>query len=537
MNLRRYQKLLLSVFSGTLFSLAWTGYHLGPVLFIAFVPLLLVEDYFYENRHRYRAVQVFLYSYLAFFVWNIISTWWIFYATLFGVIMAVIFNSLFMAIVFWAFHAARRKLGNQLGYFALMVFWLSFEIIHVNWDLTWPWLNLGNGFSRNIRLIQWYEFTGTLGGTFWVLLINILIISIIRNYFFKKGLLKLHSNILILLFVVIVPIAYSMVRFYTYEEKHNPRTFVILQPNIDPYNDKFDGMTEQEQLDVLLQLADSLTDKNTDFVIGPETALPNGIWENNIDDYYNIQFVKQFTGKYPNIRFILGVSSYSMYRKGEKLSPTARQYRNTDDFYESYNSSIQIEDGQTIQIYHKSKLVPGVEMMPYPKVLKLLKGLAVELGGSTGSLGTQKEREVFFSVNDSIRVAPTICYESIYGEFMTGFVKNGANYIIVITNDGWWRDTPGYSQHLSFASLRAIENRRSIARSGNTGISCFINQRGEILQATDWWVKDVIKGHINANDNLTFYTLRGDYIGRIAEFFSIIIILYFVVNLFMKKSH
>ena len=161
---------------------------------------------------------------------------------------------------------------------------------------------------------------------------------------------------------------------------------------------------------------------------------------------------------------------------------------------------------------------------------------AVELGGISGSLGMQDEREVFWSPNDSVQVAPTICYESIYGEFMTGFIRNGADFILVITNDGWWRDTPGYSQHLSFSSLRAIENRRSLARSANTGISCFINQKGEILQPTDWWVKDAIKGEIKTNNKLTFYAKRGDFIGRLAEFFSIIIILYFFVNFLIKRK-
>ncbi len=536
MKIKRYQRLLLSVFSGILLSFAWTEWHLGIVLLFAFVPLLFVEDYLYENREKYRSIQSFFYSYITFFVWNLISTWWIYYATLFGVIMAVIFNALFMSIVFWVFHSIRRKLGNQIGYFSLIVFWISFELIHLNWDLTWTWLNLGNGFANNISLIQWYEYIGTLGGTFWVLLVNIILISIFKNYFFKKGLLKLKSNLLILFFAVAVPITVSMIIFYTYKEKSNPRNIVIIQPNIDPFHDKFDGMDEKEQLDVLLHLADSLTDENTDFVIGPETALPNGVWENDIEDYYNIQTAKQFVEKYPNVRFILGVSSLRMYEKGEKLSPTARQFSDSEDYYESYNTSIQIEKDKEIQIYHKSKLVVGVEMMPFPKFFKLFEGLAIELGGSSGSCGTQEEREVFTSSKDSIKVAATICYESIYGEFMGGFILNGADYIFVITNDGWWRDTPGYKQHLSFSSLRAIETRRSIARSGNTGISCFINQKGEILQATEWWVKTAIKGQINANDKITFYVKKGDYIGRISWIFSIIIILYSIVKIFIRKK-
>jgi len=108
--------------------------------------------------------------------------------------------------------------------------------------------------------------------------------------------------------------------------------------------------------------------------------------------------------------------------------------------------------------------------------------------------------------------------------------------IFIITNDGWWKNTPGYHQHLSFARLRAIETRRSIARSANTGISCFINQRGDVLQATNWWVATSIKGTINANDEITFYVKAGDYIARISLFVAALILLQLISVWLMKKK-
>jgi len=129
-----------------------------------------------------------------------------------------------------------------------------------------------------------------------------------------------------------------------------------------------------------------------------------------------------------------------------------------------------------------------------------------------------------------------ICYESAYGEFTNKFVKKGANVIFVITNDGWWGDTPGHKQHLYFSPLRAIETRRSVARSANTGISCFIDQRGNIYQATKYWEPDVIKQDINLNSEITFYTRMGDYIGRISAFLSVIFILLSVVFGIRKRK-
>jgi apolipoprotein N-acyltransferase len=130
-----------------------------------------------------------------------------------------------------------------------------------------------------------------------------------------------------------------------------------------------------------------------------------------------------------------------------------------------------------------------------------------------------------------VRVATVICYESVYGEFVTGYVKKGANLIFVLTNDGWWGDTPGYHQHNAFSSIRAIETRRSVARSANTGISSFINQRGEVLQKLSWWQRGAIKDTINANDSITFYVKYGDYIGRVARFFSLLVVLLLVAGM------
>ena len=123
---------------------------------------------------------------------------------------------------------------------------------------------------------------------------------------------------------------------------------------------------------------------------------------------------------------------------------------------------------------------------------------------------------MFVSPDDGLKVAPVICWESVFGEYVTEYVKEkGANLIFIITNDGWWGETPGHRQHNSFARLRAIETRRSIARSANTGISSLINQRGDELQRIGWWERSAIRGSLNASDHLTFYVKHGDYLARL----------------------
>jgi apolipoprotein N-acyltransferase len=206
-------------------------------------------------------------------------------------------------------------------------------------------------------------------------------------------------------------------------------------------------------------------------------------------------------------------------------------------YYDDHNSAIQIDLRAGYQIYHKSKLVPGPEMMPFAEVLKPLQHkLFGKLGGLIGDMGTQKERTVFTSGKDYMKAAPVICYESIYGEFVSEYVRNGATFISVSTNDAWWGDSPGYKQLLAYTRLRAIETRRSIARSANTGISCFINQRGDILQPTKFWTADAVSGTIHANTILTFYTRHGDYLGRLSVLFGAMMILFTYIRGFLKKK-
>ena len=156
------------------------------------------------------------------------------------------------------------------------------------------------------------------------------------------------------------------------------------------------------------------------------------------------------------------------------------------------------------------------------------------MGGITGSLGTQKDRSVFFS-KDKIGAAPVICYESIFGEFVGEYIKNGADFIFIITNDGWWGNTPGHRQHLEYARLRAIETRRSIARAANTGISGFIDQKGQMIVQNKYWIEDAINRKIKSNKALTFYVIYGDYLGRIAFGISIVLILGAVILGIFKK--
>ncbi|MBN2681068.1 MAG: apolipoprotein N-acyltransferase [Bacteroidales bacterium] len=529
MNLKRNQLFLLTIITGLLLSLAWRTWGSGLVLLIAFIPLLAVEDHLCNKKQNNKSVVFFLYSYIAFLIWNAVSTWWIWYASPFGASAAIILNALFMAAIFWLFHITKRKLGQRFGYFAFVFYWIGFEYFHLDWELSWSWLTLGNAFGNDILFIQWYEFTGHLGGSLWVLVVNALLFLIIKAYINGDTAKNQKTKRLILAAIIFVPIIVSLIIFFTYKEEENPYNIVVVQPNIDPYNEKFGGMTQQDQLDIMLNLAKTKADENTDYVVCPETAIAT-IVEEDVPNNNYVRQISDFIANYPKMNFVTGITSMEYHIDGQPVREGARKFPNTPDgkehYYYVYNAAMQVDRSDSVQIYHKSKLVLGVEKMPFQKFLSSLGDIAIDLGGTTGTLGIQPDREVFVNFGNTNKIAPVICYESIFGEYVAEYVNNGANMIFVVTNDGWWKDTPGYLQHLSYARLRAIETRRSVARSANTGISCFINQRGEIFQATKWWERDVIKGTINASDKKTFYVQMGDYLGRGALFFALLILLY-----------
>ncbi len=529
------KSIFLATASGILFSLSWPYIrNISPLIFCAWVPLLFAENYIYEKS--YRPIKVFFLSYLVFLIFNLCTTWWIYLASPEGAAMAILLNALLMAIPVWFFHVTKRRVGVKEGYIALVVYWLSFEYLHYIWELSWPWLSLGNVFANDIKWIQWYEYTGVSGGTLWILLINITIFITLKKYILtKKNFKSIIKNLTGLALLFIVPGLISLFIYNSCTDKGRSVSVAMVQPNIDPYNDKFSNLSATQQMDIFLSLASTVVDDKTDFLLGPETALPYSIPENNLEQQEEIIMLRRFLEHYPQLRLITGMSSHRFFKSGEKM-PHAVKHLEKDIYYAHYNSSIQLSKKQPALIYHKMQLVLGVEKVPFAQFLPFLEKLALNLGGTSGSLAIQDKPMNFTSaVNSDIIVTPFICYESVYGDFITQFIRKGANMLFIITNDGWWGNTPGYKQHMAYARLRAIENRRSIARCANTGISCFINQRGDIIEQSPWWKPVALKQTLYANNEISFYAKNGDIIGRISLLPALLLCIYTLSKWLMGK--
>jgi apolipoprotein N-acyltransferase len=513
----------LAISSGVLLGLPWILSFAGPIVFIALVPLIILSDHLIEKQENLGKLPG--YYFLSFLIWNLISTWWIVFATPIGMILVVFLNALFMTLVWGLGFEVKRLFGHKTGFFALTVFWLGFEYLQLNWEIQWPWLNLGNALANSVKMVQWSEYTGSLGGSLWILSLNFLLATVWQSYRHKK---PWKVNVSVLLLVLIIPITISLIIYKNYSEKGKKIEVVVVQPNIDPYYEKFSALSPEEQVARIVHLADSLISPNTDYILSPETALPSLMAEDPVIlKNEQVLPLKIFLDKHPHTSWITGAMTKRIFQKGDSLPETVRPFPGGEKFYDVYNAAIQIDTSLHVQYYHKSILVSGVEKMPFEKYLSFMENFILDLGGTSGSLGTQREPS---NLTNKAVVAPLICYESVFGEYAGKFVKKGANVLFILTNDGWWKDTPGYKQHFAFARLRAIELRRSIARSANTGISGFINQRGDVVSKTSWWKADALNEEVSLNEKLTFYAVYGDYIGRTSIFCSALIVLFLIAQ-------
>jgi apolipoprotein N-acyltransferase len=530
----RKRILLYAILSGFILCIPWYRGFSGIILWIAFIPLLLIEDSYFVTCNKPKK-EVFLYASLTFFLWNTLTTWWIVNATIIGACTAVFLNTFLFSLVFWFYHITRKISGNVIGCISFVAYWTAFEYLYLNAEISWPWLNLGNGFANNIRVIQWYEYTGVLGGTIWILLINIILFHLLKK--FEGGTKRqfLIACIFCLSMLIFCPLIWSIVRYNNYKEKENPYRITIIQPNIDPFSEKFSGMSPDQQLDILLQQSSIAGNDSTDYFVGPETAIQGKNNESAINNNHAVNKIRTFLVKYPKAKFVLGAETFKEYMLGEKRSVTAHKTNDTGKWIDYFNAALQIDTSSSVQIYHKSKLVSGVEKMPFAKYFHFLEKYTLVSGGATGSRGVQSNRGTFYSPVNKTRIAPVICYESVFGEYVTGYIKNNAGLLFILTNDGWFGNTPGHLQHLSYARLRAIESRRSIARSANTGQSAFINQRGEIISSMGWGQRGNITASINANEVQTFYVRHGDYLGKFACIISVVIMLIVLIN-YLKHS-
>ncbi len=574
--------------TGLMLAAAWPARGFTPLAFVAWVPLLWAEDYVYRRRKavagstaagqagdapvKPRRYRVFLYALTAFLIWNVLTTYWIWNSTP-AAALAWVANALLMATVFWLYHVTTRRLPlHSARGGVLVVYWIAFEYIHHIWDIAWPWLTLGNVFATQPAWVQWYEYTGTSGGSLWVLLVNMLFLAWCKATVAAAPKRERTVKAVAVCLAILLPVGGSMWRYAHYRSAGRQVETVVVQPNIDPYGEQYD-IPPVEAVRRMLFLGEYALGPQTRFLVTPESMIQEYVWEHKLANSPSVAEIRGFLNDYPGLSVVAGISTYSQLAPEDSATRGVRKrpglYGHNTLYYLAHNTVMVIDTASAVpsavvpsavstdvsaaapvspqpalpsaagfRLRHKSKLTPAVEIMPLVDRIGFLEKWAIDLGGIVGTLGTDAEPEVFRSERpgDTVRYADVICYESIFGDYVTGFCRNGAELLFISTNDGWWGDTPGHRQHAEYARLRAIENRRDIARSANTGISAFISQRGDVLQRTAYWEPAVIKHNMKINRELTFYSRYGDILGRTFGPISLLLLLGGLVLRIVKRG-
>jgi apolipoprotein N-acyltransferase len=532
-RLMRIPSWLLVVLPAILFGLAWEPMPFTPLVFVAFAPLLLLA-------HRGRQTggwKHFGLLFLSLLLWNITTTWWVWYASDVGAIAMLLMNSFFMFLPFglWRMWQRLGPLKWQRRWRADYVFvgvWLLYEFAHHRWDLSWPWLCLGNAFSGMTWYVQWYEFTGTLGGSALILLVNVWVYRAALLWrtdgerldegglevsgskavvgsaipFWKRSRVKplLTATVLV---VVMGYMSFLVGFLTTYEDSDSKGYWVAaIQPNYDTYEEKFvlDPMQMVREMQATTDSAqESLRSAQRghlqlNCVLWPETSLVSSINVDFMASDQQVAFLKGMRDRDTlGVDYLMGVNMVHWYPwqgngrpqvvmsdKSVMTVAAARQSNDPNYWYTLHNSALWL--GDTLSYYHKSKLVPGTEQLPFVSTIPFLESLAISLDENSAS-GTLGKSDRAMALGDGVKVAPVICYESIYGDYVSDYVGDGAQWLAVVTNDAWWRNTAGHKQHFSYAKLRAIEQRKWVGRAANTGISGFINPLGESVMESVWY--------------------------------------------------
>ncbi|TXF89027.1 apolipoprotein N-acyltransferase [Neolewinella aurantiaca] len=508
---------LLPVYAGALLGLGFAGdFGIFPALFVGFVPMFILFRKLQERNAGY--AEAFRLGFTAFLLFNILTTYWVTNTGFGPGLFAMLANSVLMSLPWLAFYWTGRK-SPKVAFLAFGACWIAFEHLHYNWGLNWPWLTLGNGMASWPALIQWYEVTGVLGGSAWILGCNYLAFKALSAPAAEPQKLPSPGKLLSFLALVLLPISGSLVRYYTYVAPEDKTiTVAAIQPNFEPHFEKFAAGGEPAVIDTFVRLSkDALAAGPLDYIVYPETSFSNFEEDRPLLNG-PMRILQSELGNGSLGHLVTGYSGYHAFQAGEPLSPAARTLdrgNGTLFRYEHLNAALQLDlDTKEVQHYRKGVFVPGAESFPFRKVLFFMEPLVASLGGSVAGLGTQETRTPFSS--PKAKIAPVICYESVFGEYFTDYIREGAQAVFVMTNDGWWDNTAGHKQHLYYSSLRAIETRRAVVRSANVGACAFIDQRGQIISTTQYNEAGFLRGEMQLNDAITPYVRYGDIVSRIA---------------------
>ena len=508
----RMHRFILACSSGVMLAAAFPPSPLYSLAYVALIPLLLLLE---TVRGTWKILRM---SYLTFLIFHVATLYWIggfvdgkdIWLMIAGAAVVLIHPLFYWPIVL-LYAWVRKKLGLLPGLVFFVLAWTSYDFSHSLSEFSFPWITLGNSQAYDLPRIQIAEYTSVYGLSFLVLAFNVIGFVLVtklatRGWTFRSRSALVSVAILAILYFGPWVFGEARMQHYARDVGIDTVNVGIVQPNVDP----FDKWTKRsEQMPVLLAYTEKLAREETDLVVWPETAIPLFILQ------------PQYSGYLGSVRSILDSLRLSLltglpsvvYYDSLDAPITAQKSLAPGRYYEEFNSTAAFVPGQPdAPVFRKIVLVPFAERIPYAETFRfLIEPLKWNVG--IGMWGIGKDTVVFSAPlrnGHIVRFSSVICYESIYPDFVRQFVKRGAQFLVIITNDSWWGNTSGAYQHVSYASFRAVENRRWIVRSANGGISGLIDRTGRIHDETKLYSVATIHGTIFPHDEMTFYARHGD---------------------------
>lgn len=502
---RRKERLLL-ILSGIILGISFPPFPF-PITLLIFVGLI---PYFIVIKRRTTLASISRATFLFSLVFSLITIYWVGswsseadpYLMLAGVALLLVYPCV-MLIPSTLFYLTRKVFPKFDAIWFFPLFWVTLEYLLTQTDLRFPWLLLGHGLAKFNLFIQGADIVGTNGLSLIAAYINVLLF---KSFFEKNSEEKFRLKpLLIAVFIFLCMMIYGIYKTSTFRISERKVRIGIVQPNLNPW-DKWSTGNLSDLLNMYLTLSQKCVDEGAEVILWPETALPvyafGGTYpmvENSIYNFLDTNNVSLLTGM-PDI----------IYDLNQNNIPEDSKYSGPGNYYyRTYNAVLGLNPGsRSIQRYGKMKLVPLGERVPFVDQFAFLGDLLKWGVGITGwNIG--KDTTVFKIKNekiDTIKVGGLVCYESVDPVFVTAFVQKGAELITVVTNDSWYGKSSGPYQHKDFAMLRAVENRRSVVRCANGGVSCIINAKGNILAETEMFEKTTLVGEVPLQDEKTFYS-------------------------------
>jgi len=487
--------LILSSLTVAALTLAFPPFKLGFLAYWGVIPFLILL----ENKN---ARETFRWGYFVGFIFSLATLSWIGWTTAPGAISTILVHPFYYAIFAVLLIPLRRLWPN--GYLVAVPFvWTAIEYVKSIGDLGFPWLTLGYTQTYYLRLIQYSSYTSVYGVSFWIVSLNVLLLALWRFHENKRWVISL-AVILILFFVT--PYLYSLVVMPHTEEPKEQIRVGIVQGNVDPYQKWEKGFVE-ENFRIFETLSRETAKDKPDVVIWPETATPTWLLRRP----EHLSRVRALAAEI-GTPILTGIPDYVFI---------------SDKEYRTFNAAALIYgDGRPIPTYAKMHLVPFGERVPFEDDIPFFKEWLTKLEMGEGNWSPGSEIKLFELAGpmtngqsvamEAKHVAAIICFESIFPEEVAAFVRKGADLLVVITNDAWfgrphapfWM-SGGIYQHAQIAIFRAIENRISIARCANTGMTMTIDPFGRIKRRAPLFEPAVLNDVLPLRHETTFYTRHG----------------------------